>query len=45
MYWHTGAVYNGFLLWFSDNMNESPDMMNEMYAALTPQDYESLFLY
>jgi AcrR family transcriptional regulator len=43
IYQHTGAVYNGFLLWFSDNMNESPDSMSEMYAAITPQDYEALF--
>jgi AcrR family transcriptional regulator len=44
IYWHTGAVYNSFLLWFSDNMNESPDRMSGMYAALMLQDYESLFL-
>jgi AcrR family transcriptional regulator len=45
IYWHTGAVYNSFLLWFSDDMNASPEKMNKMYTALTPQDYGSLFLY
>jgi AcrR family transcriptional regulator len=32
IYRHTGAVYNSFMLWFSNNMNESPENMSEIYS-------------
>jgi len=39
IYWHTGGIYNTFLLWFSDDMKESSENMSEMYnAILNPED-------
>ena len=35
-YYHTGGIYNTFLLWFSDDMRKSPKHMSEITISILP---------
>lgn len=36
LYYHTGGIYNTFLLWFSDDMQQSPQKMSELTIKTIP---------
>ena len=44
IYWHTGGIYNTFLLWFSSGMKESPKRMSEMYNTIIADKNDREFL-
>jgi len=44
IYWHTGGIYNTFLLWFSSGMKESPERMSEMYNTIIADKNDREFL-
>jgi AcrR family transcriptional regulator len=39
-YYHTGGIYNCFLLWFSDEMRVSPEKMAELSCGILPKGYK-----
>jgi AcrR family transcriptional regulator len=44
IYYHTGGIYNIFLLWFADDMWESPERMTELSVRILPKDFRPLLL-
>ena len=44
IHWYTGAIYNTLLLWFSDEMRESPERISEIYVKIIPNSTEREFL-
>jgi AcrR family transcriptional regulator len=44
IYYHTGGIYNIFLLWFADEMRESPERMVELSLAILPKGYRPSLL-
>ncbi|MDR0637328.1 MAG: hypothetical protein LBG27_00215 [Spirochaetaceae bacterium] len=44
IYYHTGGIYNCFLLWFSNEMNKSPEQMAELSFNILPKDFKPLLL-
>jgi AcrR family transcriptional regulator len=42
IYYHTGGIYNSFLLWFSDYMRESPERMAELSSNILPKNFKPL---
>jgi AcrR family transcriptional regulator len=44
IYYHTGGIYNTFLLWFADEMRESPEKMAELGCNLLPKDFRPMLL-
>lgn len=43
-YYHTGGIYNTFLLWFSDGMKKSPEHMSEITIRILPDWYRPMLL-
>jgi len=37
LYYHTGGIYNNFLLWFSEDMKQTPKQMSEMTIKIVPE--------
>jgi AcrR family transcriptional regulator len=44
IYYHTGGIYNTFLLWFAGEMRESPERMAELSCNLLPSNFKPLLL-
>jgi AcrR family transcriptional regulator len=44
IYYHTGGIYNIFLLWFAGEMRESPGRMAELSCNLLPKNFRPLLL-
>jgi AcrR family transcriptional regulator len=44
IYYHTGGIYNTFLLWFANEMRESPERMAELSCNLLPKYFKPLLL-
>jgi len=44
LYYHTGGIYNTFLLWFSVGMQKSPEQMSEMAVASLPKGFQPMLL-
>lgn len=44
IYYHTGGIYNIFLLWFADEMRESPEQMTELSIRILPSTFKPLLL-
>ena len=44
IYYHTGGIYNIFLLWFADDMRKSPERMTELSVSILPKDFRPLLL-
>ena len=42
VYYHTGGIYNNFLLWFSNGMKESPKEMANIATSFLPSDFEPM---
>lgn len=42
-YFHTGGIYNFFILWFSAAMKESPEEVTDIALSLFPPDFKPLF--
>lgn len=38
VYYHTGGIYNNFILWFSSDMQESPQEITEIICSFLPKD-------
>ena len=38
VYYHTGGIYNNFILWFSTNMEESPQEITEIVCSFLPKN-------
>lgn len=45
IYYHTGGIYNSFLLWFSGYMRESPERMAELSSNTLPKGFKPLLLH
>ena len=43
-YYHTGGIYNIFLLWFSDEMKESPESMSKLAVSTLPDNFRPMLL-
>ncbi|MDR2632342.1 MAG: TetR/AcrR family transcriptional regulator C-terminal domain-containing protein [Treponema sp.] len=44
MYWYSGATYNSLMLWIAEGMSKSPEIMNEIFTPLIPDDCGELLL-
>jgi len=44
IYYHTGGIYNIFLLWFSDEMKESPESMSKLAVSTLPDNFRPMLL-
>jgi hypothetical protein len=44
IYYHTGGIYNTFLLWFADGMRESPERMAVLSCRLLPKNFKPMLL-
>jgi AcrR family transcriptional regulator len=43
-YYHTGGVYNSFLLWFADEMSVSPEKMAELSCNILPKGFKPVLI-
>jgi AcrR family transcriptional regulator len=43
-YYHTGGIYNTFLLWLSSEMREMPERMAELSCSILPKDFKPFLL-
>lgn len=43
-YFHIGGIYNTFVLWFLNGMEETPEEMTEITLSLFPQNAVPMFL-
>nr|AGS53390.1 transcriptional regulator, TetR family [uncultured bacterium contig00018] len=43
-YYHTGGIYNSFLLWFSDEMSVSPEKMAELSCSILPKGFRPVLV-
>lgn len=44
IYYHTGGIYNIFLLWFNNDMQTSPEQMTELAVSILPDDFKPMLL-
>lgn len=44
IYYHTGGIYNSFLLWFSDNMCQTPKQMAKLSISILPKSFKPILL-
>lgn len=44
VYYHTGGIYNTFLLWFGDGMRIRPDALAKMSTAILPKGFRPMLL-
>jgi AcrR family transcriptional regulator len=44
IYYHTGGIYNTFLLWISNEMLETPERMAELSTKILPKDFKPFLL-
>lgn len=41
-YYHTGGIYNNFILWFSNNMQETPEEITAIICSFFPQNFQPM---
>jgi AcrR family transcriptional regulator len=44
IYYHTGGIYNSFLLWFADDMCQTPERMAELSIDILPKGFKPILL-
>ena len=44
IYYHTGGIYNSFLLWFTDDMCQTPERMAELSIDILPKGFKPILL-
>lgn len=44
MYFHTGGIYNFYILWFSHNMKETPEELTKIALSFFPDNYKPMLM-
>lgn len=44
IYYHTGGIYNTFVLWFQNNMEETPEVMAKISCMFLPGDFKPMLI-
>lgn len=44
VYYHTGGIFNTFLLWFKNDMKQSPETMTNIAISLLPDNFSPMLM-
>jgi AcrR family transcriptional regulator len=44
IYYHTDGIYNSFILWFADDMCQTPERMTELSMGILPKGFKPMLL-
>lgn len=44
LYYHTGGIFNTFLLWFSNDMSPSPEELAKLSVHITPANFRPVLI-